>query len=110
MPLRECLACQGLHRGPGPRCGPCTTQQERARDAARGTTTQRGLGWSHQQAARIVLANADRCAVCGGAPTEDNPLTAGHIIARADGGTNDPSNYRAECRTCNYGRRAERRR
>ncbi|MFC3986805.1 HNH endonuclease [Streptosporangium jomthongense] len=105
MPLRECLACRGLHRGTGPRCGPCTTQQDRARDAARGTTTERGLGWSHQQAAKLVLTDATTCAICGLPPTEDNPLTAGHIIARVDGGTNELDNYQPECQRCNYGKR-----
>ena len=36
--------------------------------------------------------------------TEENPMERGHIIPLEAGGTNDPSNYRAECRRCNRGR------
>ncbi|GAB2846168.1 hypothetical protein GCM10022221_51820 [Actinocorallia aurea] len=43
------------------------------------------------------------CAVCGLPGTVNDPLTAGHIVARTDGGTNDPSNLRAEHASFNYG-------
>ncbi|MEV4096954.1 HNH endonuclease [Streptosporangium saharense] len=57
-----------------------------------------------------MLRSASHCAICGLPPTEDNPLTAGHIVARVDGGTNDLSNYQPEHRACNYGKREQRRR
>ncbi|MEV4180197.1 HNH endonuclease signature motif containing protein [Streptosporangium canum] len=103
MPRRECLnpQCRALHSGPGPRCPTCTSQQEQARAAARGTTTQRGLGADHQAAARQVLATAELCAKCGLPPTADDPLEAGHRIARVHGGTNDIANYQPEHRSCN---------
>ncbi|MFI6883382.1 HNH endonuclease signature motif containing protein [Streptosporangium canum] len=109
MPRRECLnpRCRVLHSGPGPRCPMCTSRQEQARDAARGTTTQRGLGADHQAAARVVLANAELCVVCGQPPTADDPLEAGHIIPRVRGGTNDITNYRAEHRSCNRSQGAD---
>ncbi|MFI6296721.1 HNH endonuclease [Nonomuraea sp. NPDC050790] len=40
------------------------------------------------------------CVYCGRHSSEDNPITAGHIVARSKGGTNDPSNYQPECRRC----------
>ncbi|TMR11738.1 HNH endonuclease [Nonomuraea turkmeniaca] len=42
-----------------------------------------------------------RCVYCGQQGTTDNPITAGHIIPRARGGTNEPTNYQPECRRCN---------
>lgn len=102
MPKRECLNCRTLFSGTGSRCPPCATARDRTRDQQRGTTTQRGLGWDHQQVREQLLANATVCAECGLPPTDDNPLTAGHVIPRAHGGSNDPSNYQAECATCNY--------
>lgn len=40
--------------------------------------------------------------ICGAPAT-----TAGHIIPRCDGGTDDPANLRAECAACNYAGGAE---
>jgi 5-methylcytosine-specific restriction endonuclease McrA len=92
MPRRECLDCNTLTTY-GSRCEPCAR--------ARNNTTARGLGWTHQRAAATVLADAAVCAMCGLVPTPDDPLTAGHIVSRANGGTNDLSNYQAEHRSCN---------
>ncbi|MBT2213472.1 HNH endonuclease [Actinomadura sp. NEAU-AAG7] len=41
------------------------------------------------------------CVHCGARGTPDNPITAGHVLARAHGGPNTPANYRPECRLCN---------
>lgn len=100
MPLRECLDCRNLTRN-GTRCPTCQAAKQRARDQQRGTTTQRGLGWDHQQAARQILDGAELCAVCGLPPTPTNPLEAGHRQARANGGTNKLTNYQPEHRSCN---------
>jgi len=62
-------------------------------------------GRPHRRASQHVMS-ATHCTVCEDAFTSDNPPTRGHIVARVDGGTNDPSNYRAECARCNYGRAA----
>lgn len=106
MARRECLDCWGLHSGTGPRCTACTRHRQRQRDAQRGTTTQRGLGWDHQQAREKILATATVCAICGLPPTDDDPLTAGHITPRVHGGTNDPGNYQPEHASCNYSKGA----
>lgn len=95
MPRRECIDCGTLTAGS--RCPECT----RAKDRARGTTTQRGLGWEHQQAARALLADATVCAICHLPPTADDPLTAGHLIPRDFGGTSEADNYQPEHRSCN---------
>jgi 5-methylcytosine-specific restriction endonuclease McrA len=99
---RECLTCRRLHAGRGPHCPGCTRDRQAQRDQQRGTTTERGLGWDHQQIRSQILAIATVCAVCGLSPTDDDPLTAGHRIPRAHGGSNDPSNYQAEHASCNY--------
>lgn len=96
MPRRECIECGTLTTS-GPRCHSCT----RAKDRARGTTTQRGLGWDHQQVVRQLLNGALVCALCGEPGTPTDPLTGGHITARADGGTNEPGNYQPEHLSCN---------
>jgi len=59
-------------------------------------------GHAHRKARAQVLAGATHCATCGCTPTKDNPLTLGHIKARADGGTLDRSNLMAQCARCNY--------
>jgi 5-methylcytosine-specific restriction endonuclease McrA len=35
----------------------------------------------------------------------DNPPTADHIVAKANGGTDDPSNLRVLCLRCNSAKR-----
>ncbi|WP_080043938.1 HNH endonuclease signature motif containing protein [[Actinomadura] parvosata] len=106
MTRRECLDCRALHSGRGPRCPGCAGVRQRQRDQQRGTTTERGLGWDHQQAREQLLATATVCAICKLPPTPDDPLTAGHITPRAQGGTSDPSNYQAEHASCNYSKGA----
>ena len=96
MPRRECLDCRTLTTN-GSRCPTCTAAKSRAR----GTTTQRGLGWDHQQAAAQILNGAELCAHCGQPGTEADPLEAGHRTARANGGSNDITNYQPEHRSCN---------
>lgn len=76
------------------------------RDRQRPTAAQRGLGHDHRKAAAAILAHATVCAVCGLPPTPDDPLTAGHIVDRQLGGTNDLANYQAEHASCNSRKRA----
>ncbi len=58
-------------------------------------------GAAHRRARKQVLAGATVCAECGQPPTPDNPLTLGHVVARAHGGGLEPSNTQAECKRCN---------
>jgi hypothetical protein len=57
---------------------------------------------------RAVAASVTVCPECGEAPTEENPLTADHIVAQIDGGQDVPENLRPRCRSCNSRRGAER--
>jgi len=41
------------------------------------------------------------CADCGRTGTPENPITAGHVVPRAEGGPNVPENYVPQCRECN---------
>jgi 5-methylcytosine-specific restriction endonuclease McrA len=53
-----------------------------------------------------VLREETACWICGGHGTADDPLTADHVVARADGGRNVRSNYRAAHASCNSSRGA----
>jgi 5-methylcytosine-specific restriction endonuclease McrA len=44
---------------------------------------------------------------CGASGTPANPITAGHIVPRSKGGTNEASNYKPECRSCNSAKGAK---
>jgi len=105
-PLRPCLGlpgmpCRGLARGAN-RCPPCRQAYTRARDAHRGSTTQRGLGAAHRAQVEALIE------ACGGVPThcprcsrpinKGNPITGQHDQARAHGGKHVTSLL---CRACN---------
>lgn len=80
MPLRPCLDCDRL--SPRSRCPTCT----RGRDRKRGTTTQRGYGWAHQQRKAEDEASAlptDPCPKCG-QPLGPPPWDQGHTDNRAE--------------------------
>lgn len=67
----------------------------------RGSSTERyGTGW-RELAASILRRDEHRCHWCG-----DAADTADHVIPKALGGTDEPSNLVAACRRCNYGRTA----
>ncbi|MFI6368912.1 hypothetical protein ACIBG0_40075 [Nocardia sp. NPDC050630] len=54
------------------------------------TTTQRGLGWKHQQERDRLLAkhrDGERCWWCGEPMLKSQDLAADHTLARAKGGT-----------------------
>lgn len=57
---------------------------------ARRTTTQKGLGWRHQQERDRLLAkhrDGERCWWCDEPMLKSQELAADHSIARAHGGT-----------------------
>ncbi|WP_322768413.1 HNH endonuclease [Frankia sp. Cr1] len=97
--LRPCLdGCGRLtdHR----RCPDCAGAWNAARDAARGTSSQRGYGTEWRTIrARILIRDGHRCHWCGRwAGTVD------HVKAKADGGTDDDTNLVAACGPCNSSR------
>jgi 5-methylcytosine-specific restriction protein A len=104
MPPSPCLGCGKVIPPGNSRCPPCRSAHSRSRDAQRGTRQERGLGRDHEVIRAELLATATVCAMCGLPPTPTDPLTAGHIRARANGGTNEASNYQAEHASCNYGK------
>ena len=73
----RCLDCGTRTRGS--RCRGC----EARRDAARGTTTERGYGAAHQRRARSALALQPWCSRCG----STRGLTADHITPLSRAGT-----------------------
>lgn len=83
--LRACLGCG--RRSASPWCADCVTPSPY--DA------------EHRRNGAAAIAGATVCARCGKPFTPDDPPTRGHIVSVRDGGTNDPSNYQAEHRSCN---------
>jgi 5-methylcytosine-specific restriction endonuclease McrA len=48
-----------------------------------------------------ILANARFSGICGEGPREGDPLVVDHVVPRARGGSDDPSNLQAAHRSCN---------
>jgi 5-methylcytosine-specific restriction endonuclease McrA len=48
-----------------------------------------------------ILAASTVCHICGQPPTADDPFVLDHVVARAYGGTDDPSNLAAAHKSCN---------
>ncbi len=91
---RLCPGCRRvLIASPAVRCPTC----QRARDAARGTTTARGLGYHYQRARAKVLAVDTICWICH-KPGAD---TADHLIPRSRGGESTVANLRPAHSACN---------
>lgn len=85
---RPCLTCNELIPA-GQRCPKC------------GTTEARGYGSSWRRLSQQVIAEEGRCRDCGTTGTAKNPLTCDHIVAKANGGTDDRSNLCCRCRRHN---------
>ena len=106
MPIlrRLCPGCRvALITPPVRRCPSCTRRDQQRRDAKRGTTSARGLGFAYQRKRQRILAR-DRhvCWICGrpGADSVD------HVVPRARGGDDSDTNLRAAHSTCNASRGA----
>jgi 5-methylcytosine-specific restriction endonuclease McrA len=56
---------------------------------------------AYRAARRDVIARAKVCAICGGPPRTDDPLTADHMVPVARGGGRNQANLRAVHRSCN---------
>lgn len=77
----------------------CTEHAPRKHDGL--SSTQRGMGYDHQQMAKRVLAEEKVCWICGRGATLEDPLTADHIVPRSRGGANVRANYHAAHASCN---------
>lgn len=107
MPLKPCTGCLNLIEKTlltSGRCRTCQAEHERQR----GTRRQRGIGPNHEALARLIKENPNTyaCNICLGPPTEDDPLTVGHVVSRvrclATGkDPDDPRNLQPEHRSCN---------
>lgn len=86
MGRRRCLGC-GAMIASGSRCKACRSAIKAVRNA-------------EAPLAREVVRSADRCAICGLPPTEDDPLTFGHLKAVSRGGT-AADGHQPEHRSCN---------
>jgi 5-methylcytosine-specific restriction endonuclease McrA len=75
-------------------------EKSRQRRAAKGTTSERGYGITHQRLRKIAIAQHPWCVDCG--TTAD--LCADHIVPTSRGGKNVLSNYAVRCRSCNNAR------
>jgi len=84
--LKPCLTCG--KPTPGRRCPVHESQRNRARDAARGSRDDRGLGWDyrHERDRLVAQAGLTNCPRCDRPITKANPITAEHGRARAHGG------------------------
>lgn len=71
-----------------------TTSRDYQRYARRGTTTQRGLGSSHQRdvkRARAALKDGEPCWRCGYPMYRWQKLDLDHLVNRIDGGADGPT-------------------
>jgi 5-methylcytosine-specific restriction protein A len=92
------MCCVAKIASPTRLCPPCL----RARDAARGTSTERGLGWSYQKKRPHILArDGGVCWICGGLGAD----SVDHVVPRARGGGNGDENLRAAHLSCNSARK-----
>jgi 5-methylcytosine-specific restriction protein A len=106
---RPCLGCRRLTRNPS-RCDTCQAARQQQIDQARGSTHQRGYGstWQRTSTAAIARHREQYGNWCPGwqVPAhQDTDLTADHIVAKANGGSDDQANVQVMCRKCNARKR-----
>ena len=94
-----CLDCGALSRGS--RCPRCQS----AREAARGSTTERGYGARWQRTSASVIARDGGVCQLRLAGCTVRATTTDHVIAKANGGTDDDANLITTCRPCNSKKR-----
>lgn len=82
---------------------------KRKADKEAGVDRRKREGISPKLRSLILERCHNACVMCGQIGTPENPLQIGHVVPVAQGGTNDESNLRAECRDCNLGGGARRR-
>jgi 5-methylcytosine-specific restriction endonuclease McrA len=104
MIVRPCLDCHRLI-ATGSRCRPCANARQRAYDASRGGPAARGYGHAWRKVrAQILARDRYRCAYCGGPAG-----SVDHVLSKVDGGSDDPSNLVASCKSCNTAQENRRR-
>lgn len=70
-------------------------------DPERGSTTARGYGWDWQQRRlRILQRDKYQCQLCKPKGWLTAARHVDHIVAKADGGSDDDSNLQSLCKPC----------
>jgi HNH endonuclease len=83
---------------------PRPSEDIKSRSYDRGTASQRGYGKEWRRLRAAAIAAQPWCTFCRHPGSKENPLSADHIVEKARGGTDDPSNIRDLCRRCNQQR------
>jgi hypothetical protein len=85
VPYRPCLDCGAVSTRT--RCPACASLRSRARDARRGTSTERGYDGDHRRLRRqwapLVDAGLVDCARCGRPISPGTPWDLGHDVDRS---------------------------
>lgn len=84
-----------------PGCGRRTADAASRRCALHPLPPKQGTTAAHRRARTQTLAEETRCFLCGHPARPDDPLVAGHVVARAHGGPDHRSNFRAVHDSCN---------
>lgn len=105
MPRRPCLDCGRLTTNPS-RCDVHQSEWQARQDRLRGSSTQRGYGGEWRRVAKAVLSqwvavNGYHCPGYGVPSHSAEKLTVDHVVPKAAGGTDHPSNLSVLCRSCN---------
>ena len=108
-PLKVCrhAGCHALTRDPSGYCGPHKeAAQERARqwkaerEKERESASRRGYGARWRRLRAEVLREEPLCRECRKAGRIVPATDVDHIVARADGGTDDRGNLQPLCHAC----------
>jgi len=74
---------------------------------ARGTRQQRGYGRKHDAMRAQVLREEPLCRACADLGRITATEVADHIVPKAEGGTDERSNYQGLCGRCHKGKTGE---
>lgn len=99
---KPCVTCRALVLDGSSRCMAHKVAPGSFADKRRGTRHQRGYGTAWDKRRLGILArDGGLCQVClkAGIVTP-NCRTVDHIVAKAEGGTDDPSNLQTICTPC----------
>lgn len=86
------VGCPILIEGAGHLCAAHVRKRQRAVDAGRPSSAQRGYGRQWPRIRSSYLKAHPDCVVCGQPANQVD-----HIVPLREGGTNDPSNLRSLC-------------
>jgi 5-methylcytosine-specific restriction protein A len=73
----------------------------------RASRQERGYGRAHDLMRKRVLFEEPLCRICQAADRVTRAMIADHRIPKAEGGTDDRTNYQALCRPCHIVKTAQ---